>query len=149
MKMKAFQIPDTSPQFLATAIESWFRTEGFESQSFAGPDGTYIIQGRKDNLLRFVVGLSASLVVTVGTQTDGGLTVTIGAGSWLDKYLAGISGIFLFAPLAFSAAYGVWRQDNLEDKLWEHIQSRLAGAKEVPVIIPAPPFQPVSLTSQE
>ncbi len=149
MKVKAFEIPDTSPQFLATAIESWFRTEEFESQSFAGPDGTYIIQGRKDNLLRFVVGLSASLVVTVGTQTDGALTVTIGAGSWLDKYLAGISGIFLFAPLAFSAAYGVWRQDNLEEKLWEHIQSRLAGAKEVPVIIPAPPFQPVSLTSQE
>jgi hypothetical protein len=149
MRVKAFQIPDTSPQFLATAIESWFRSEGFESQSFAGPSGTYIIQGRKDNLLRFVVGLSASLVVTVGTQPDGALTVAIGAGSWLDKYLAGISGIFLFAPLAFSAAYGVWRQDNLENKLWEHIQSRLAGAKEVPITIPAPPFQPVTLTTQE
>ncbi|BAC92002.1 hypothetical protein [Gloeobacter violaceus] len=146
MKVKAYKIPDTSPSFLATAIESWFRSEGFEAQSFAGPEGTYVIQGRKDNFLRFIVGLSAALTVTVGTQPDGALTVAIGAGSWVDKFLAGFAGVFLFAPLAFTAAYGVWKQDNLEDKLWEHIAGRLPGAVEVPVQVPAPQFHPVKLT---
>jgi len=145
MKVRAFLIPDTSAQYLATAIESWFRAEEFESQSFAGPDHTYIIQGRKDNLLLFFLGMSAALVVTVGTQPDGSLTVAIGAGSWADKFLAGFAGVVLFAPLAFTAVYGVWKQDNLEDKLWEYILQRLPGAQEVPVQIPAPPFHPVKL----
>jgi hypothetical protein len=147
MKIKAFQIPDTSPQYLATAVESWFRSEDFETQSFAGPENTYVIQGRKDNLIRFFFGLSAALNVTVGTQLDGALTVSIGAGSWLDKYLAGFAGVLLFAPFAFTAVYGVWQQDNLEDKLWTHISKRLPGAVEVAVQVPTSPFQPIKLTS--
>ncbi|AGY59237.1 hypothetical protein [Gloeobacter kilaueensis] len=146
MKVKAYQIPDTSPQYLATSIESWFRSENFETQSFAGPENTYIVQGRKDNLLRYFLGLSAALTVTVGTQPDGALTVAIGAGSWFDKFLAGFAGVFLFAPLAFTAVYGVWKQDNLENKLWDYISQRLPGAVEVPVTIPDPQFHPVRLT---
>lgn len=149
MKVKAFQIPDTSPRFLATAIESWFRSEGFESQSFEGPEGSFIVQGRKENLLRYIVGLAASLTVTIGTQPDGALTIALGAGSWVDKYLAGFAGVFLFAPLAFTAVYGIWNQGQLEDRLWEHITNRLAGAKEVPIQIPTSPFQPIRLTPQE
>ncbi len=147
MKVKAYQIPDISPQYLATSIESWFRSENFETQTLAGPESTFIIQGRKDNLIRFFFGLSAALTVTVGTQSDQALTVSIGAGSWLDKYLAGFAGVLLFAPFAFTAAYGVWQQDNLEDKLWTYISKRLPGAVEVPVQVPASPFQPVKLTS--
>jgi hypothetical protein len=146
MKVKAFAIPNTAPVNLASAIEAWFRDEGFEAQSFEGPEGTYIVQGRKENLLRFIVGVAASLTVTIGTQSDGALTVALGAGSWVDKYLAGIAGILLFAPLAFTAAYGVWRQDQLEDRLWTYIADRLAGAKEVPVLVPTPPFHPVRLS---
>ncbi len=146
MKVKAFQIPDTSPQYLATAVESWFQTEDFETQSFTGPENTYVIQGRKDNLIRFFFGLSAALTVTVGTQPDGALTVSIGASSWFDKYLAGFAGVFLFAPFAFTAVYGVWQQDNLEDKLWTHISKRLPGAVEVAVQVSTLPFQPVKLS---
>jgi hypothetical protein len=146
MKVKAYQIPDTSSQYLATSIESWFRSEGFETQTLLGPENTFIIQGRKDNLIRFFFGLSAALTATVGTQTDGALTISIGASSWMDKYLAGIAGVFLFAPFAFSAVYGVWKQDNLEDKLWTYISQRLPGAVEVAVQVPTPPFQPVKLT---
>ncbi|WP_218079306.1 hypothetical protein [Anthocerotibacter panamensis] len=145
MKVRAFAIPDTSPRYLATALESWFQQEGFESQSFTGPDNTYIVQGRKENLLRFVFGLAAALTVTIATQPDGALTVAIGAGSWTDKFLAGFAGVLLFAPLAFTAAYGIWRQDGLEDKLWEYIHARLPHAQEVPVQLPAAPFQPVKL----
>jgi hypothetical protein len=146
MKVKAYQIPDTSPQYLATSVESWFRTEDFETQTLSGPENTFIIQGRKDNLIRFFFGLSAALTVTVGTQPDGALTVSTGAGSWIDKYLAGFAGVFLFAPFAFTAAYGVWQQDNLEEKLWIYISKRLPGAVEVAVQVPASPFQPVKLS---
>ena len=146
MKVKAYEIPNTSPQYLATSIESWFRSEGFEAQSFMGPENSYIIQGRKDNLVRFFFGLSAALTVTVGTQPGDALTVAIGAGSWVDKYIAGFAGVFLFAPLAFTAVYGVWKQDKLEDKLWSYIESRIEGAREVPVQIPDPQFHPVKLT---
>ncbi len=145
MKVRAFEMPDTSPQYLATSIESWFRSEGFEAQSFAGPEGSYIIQGRKDNLFLFFLGLSAALVVTVGQQDAETLTISIGAGSWADKFLAGFAGVILFAPLAFTAAYGVWRQDGLEDKLWDYIQRRLPNAKEVAVQLPDPAFHPVKL----
>lgn len=146
MKVRAFEIPDTSPRYLATAIESWFRSEGFESQSYEGPDASFVVQGRKENLVRFLFGLSAALTVTISTQTDGALVVAIGAGSWLDKFVAGFAGVFLFAPLAFTAVYGLWRQDGLEDKLWEHILTRLPSAREVPVQLPDSPFHPVKLT---
>ena len=145
MRVRAFQIPDTSPSYLATAVESWFKAEGFESQSLKGPENTFIIQGRKDSLARFLLGLSAALVVTIGTQPDGALTVAIGAGSWTDKFLAGFAGMVLFAPLAFSAVYGIWKQDGLENKLWDYVLQRLPHAQEVPVQLPEPPFQPVNL----
>ncbi|WP_287129257.1 hypothetical protein [Candidatus Cyanaurora vandensis] len=145
MRVRAFLIPDTSPRYLATALESWFRTEDFETQSYEGPDGTYVVQGRKENLLRFLFGLSAALVVTIGTQPDGALTISTGAGSWADKFLAGFAGVLLFAPLAFTAVYGVWRQDGLEDKLWNYVLQRLPNAQEVPVQIPEQPFNPVKL----
>jgi len=145
MRVRAFKIPDTSPRYLATAIESWFRSEEFEAQSFEGPNGTFIVQGRKDNILRFLFGLSAALVVTIGTQADGAMTVTIGAGSWADKFLAGFAGVLIFAPLAFTAAYGVWVQEGLEHKLWDYVAQRLPHAEEVPVQLPTPPFQPINL----
>ncbi len=146
MRVRAFLIPDTSPSYLAQAVESWFKSEDFETQSFAGPHNTYIVQGRKDNIFRFLVGLSAALVVTVGEQSDGALTVAIGAGSWVDKILAGFAGVILFAPLLVTAAYGAWKQDGLEEKLWDHIRLRLAGATEVPVLLPEPTFNPINLT---
>ncbi len=148
MKVKAYQIPDTSPQYLATSIESWFRAENFETQTLSGPEDTFIVQGRRDNLIRFFFGLSAALTVTIGNQPDGALTVAIGASSWVDKYLAGFAGVFLFAPFAFTAVYGVWKQDDLEDRLWTYISKRLPGAVEVAVQVPTPPFKPVQLTPQ-
>ncbi len=111
------------PRLIAD-VTSWLKTEGFHcTQTDAGDQGI-LLEIKKRGDWRKYVGMETALNILFNLSGDT-LTVEIGAGQWIDKAGAGAVGMFVFAPIAFTAGYGMWEQSKMPDKVFDFIGSRL------------------------
>ena len=111
------------PQLLSD-VKVWLKSEGFNStQTDAGEQGI-LLEIKKRGDWRKYVGMETALNILFNHSGDT-LTVEIGAGQWIDKAGAGAVGMFVFAPIAFTAGYGMWEQSKMPDKIFDFIGSRL------------------------
>jgi hypothetical protein len=111
-------------QRLILDVKAWLKSEGFAStQTDAGEQGI-MLEIKKRGDWRKYVGMETALNILFNQSGDT-LTVEIGAGQWIDKAGAGAVGMFVFAPIAFTAGYGMWEQSKMPDKIFDFIGSRL------------------------
>lgn len=113
---------DTSQ--LISDTRGWLRTEGFDSTQVNTENQGVLLEIKKRGDWRKYVGMATALNILFH-QSDDTLTVEIGAGQWIDKAGAGAVGMFVFAPIALTAGYGVWEQKKMPDKIFDFIGSRL------------------------
>ena len=110
---------------LLSDVKVWLKSEGFNAtQTDAGEQGV-LLEIKKRGDWRKYVGMETALNILFNHSGDA-LTVEIGAGQWIDKAGAGAVGMFVFAPIAFTAGYGMWEQSKMPDKIFDFIGSRLA-----------------------
>ena len=97
------------------------------------PEGYFVQAKSQDSSWKKLAGMSkATQVQIIGTGDL--ITVSVGSGEWSDKIGAGVVGAIVFAPLAFTAAFGAWGQKKLVDEIFEFTKNYIAtGGKRVEV----------------
>jgi hypothetical protein len=109
---------------LISEVKAWLKSEDFNStETNAGEQGI-LLEIKKRGDWRKYVGMETALNILFNQSGDT-LTVEIGAGQWIDKAGAGAVGMFVFAPIALTAGYGMWEQSKMPDKIFDFIGSRL------------------------
>lgn len=125
MQTRTYQAPGLTAEDLAEKMRLWFAGHEYETQMLRLPEGSLVVQGYRNDIWRVAVGLAAALTVQIKPLPDQSLEVTIGAGAWADKlFVAGI-GLLLFLPLVLPAAWGTWEQYQLDQEVWNVIESAL------------------------
>jgi hypothetical protein len=109
---------------LISEVKGWLKSEGFNSTETNAGDQGILLEIKKRGDWRKYVGMETALNILFNHSGDT-LTVEIGAGQWIDKAGAGAVGMFVFAPIALTAGYGMWEQSKMPDKIFDFIGSRL------------------------
>jgi len=146
-EQRTFHAPDVDIQDLGKKLCEWFEGQGFEAQSLEGPGGGAVVQARKAEGWRALVGMDAALNVTMTVQGES-LLVQTGAAKWTDKAVVGGLGALLFWPAMIPAAYGAWKQKQLPDEALRFIGQYVAAGGESPFAPapskPAPPSEGIT-----
>jgi hypothetical protein len=139
MQTRTYHAPGLTDKELAEKVRLWFVGHQYETQLLRLPDGSFVVQGYRDDIWRVAVGLAAALTIKIKSLSDQSLEVTIGAGAWADKlFVAGI-GLLLFLPLVLPAAWGTWEQYQLDKEVWQVIESALpTGSTSTEQVTPTP-----------
>jgi TIR domain-containing protein/zinc ribbon protein len=109
---------------LIADVRGWLRSQDFDSTQVNTESQGVLLEIKKRGDWRKYVGMATALNILF-EQTGDTLTVEIGAGQWIDKAGAGAVGMFVFAPIAITAGYGVWEQSKMPDKIFDFIGSQL------------------------
>jgi len=125
-EQRVFHAPGVDIQDLGQQLFQWFEREGFEAQSLEGPGGGLVVQARKTEGWRALVGMEAALTVTMTVQGEN-LLVQTAAAKWVDKALVGGLGALLFWPALIPAAYGAWKQKQLPEEVLRFIGQYVAA----------------------
>ena len=118
---------------VAHALAIHFRAQDFEVQIFRTPEGSQVMQARKDSLWRHALGVAYAATVTL-TPGEGQVSVALADREWVDTALSGAIGLIAIPPLLIGTAYGIWKENALDQEVWRVIDA-LAGAAAPP---PAP-----------
>jgi len=127
---KIYHAPGLDTHKLGHALSRWFQAQGFETQTLEAPGGGLVVQARKAQTWRSLVGMSAALNVTM-IQQDERLVVQMGAAQWADKAVLGAVGALVFWPALIPAAFGAWKQKKLPQQTFQFIDQYLALGGDV------------------
>jgi len=130
-EQRVFHAPGVDIRDLAEKLSQWFEGQDFEAQSLEGPGGGLVVQARKTEGWRALVGMDAALSVTM-TQQDDNLLVQTDAAKWVDKAVVGGLGVLLFWPAVIPAAYGAWKQKQLPDEVLQFVGNYIASGGQSP-----------------
>ncbi len=102
---------------LATDLENFFRSQGYQVQHIGNAD-QIMVQFKKGSDFEAMIGMQAALTVTMQRST-GGVMVAVGQQKWVDKAAAGVVGFAIPAlwPLLFTAGVGAFRQAGLANQV--------------------------------
>jgi len=102
---------------LATDLEHFYRSQGYQVQQIANND-QIMIQLKKGSDLESIVGMQAALTVTI-QRTAGGVMAAVGQQKWIDKAAVGVVGVVIppLWPLLITAGFGAFRQAGLANQV--------------------------------
>ncbi len=123
-----------SAEELARALADHFRAQEFEAQVFRTSGDRTVMQARKESLWRHLLGVSYAVTVTF-TPGEGQLSIGLGGTEWVDAALSGAIGLVAIPPVLLGTAYGIWKENQLDNEVWRVIDQRV-GAGE--------PFRPTT-----
>lgn len=111
-------------ELLSDAIEEYFQTRGYQTQSEKAGD-KYVVQARKEGTLRTVVAADRSFTLVV----EGGpnsFAVSFGIGKWLQNLsVAVLEGIAL-GPALFVAEVPISMWDyEIEREFWNFVEQQV------------------------
>ncbi|HEX2911184.1 MAG TPA: hypothetical protein VH186_10280 [Chloroflexia bacterium] len=106
---------------LASAAAGFFRQDNFDTNYYQDYAGRTVLQIGKQQGARFLLGLAYSLTVVFTPQQEDRILVELGGESWGDKVASGAVGAFFLPPLLFTAAFGAWKQSELDDRFWNFL----------------------------
>ena len=129
-EQRLYNAPDLDLSMLGQALVQWFQQQGFEAQVLQGPEGGYVVQARRAETWRSLVGMSAALNVSL-IREDSKLLVRMGAAQWADKAVVGAVGALVFWPALIPAAVGAWKQKQLPDQVFRFIDQYIALGGQV------------------
>ncbi len=112
---------------LAQALADHFRAQGFETQVFETTDTKTVVQARKDDLWRQLLGVAYAVTVIL-SSTDGRLTVQLGGHEWVDTAISAGIALVAVPPVLLGTAYGIWKENQLDQEVWRVIDERINAA---------------------
>jgi len=117
MDARFYRSDKLSIERLATDLENFFRSQGYQVQQIGNNDQV-MVQLKKGSDFEAIIGMQAALSVTI-QRTTGGIMVAAGQQKWVDKAAAGAVGVAIPAlwPLLFTAGLGAVRQVSLANKV--------------------------------
>ncbi len=115
---------------IAQALADHFRAQEFEAQVFRTGGDRTVMQARKESLWRHLLGVAYAVTVTF-TPGEGQLSIGLGSTEWVDAALSGAIGLVAVPPVLLGTAYGIWKENQLDQEVWQVIDERV-GAGEPP-----------------
>jgi hypothetical protein len=119
---------------LALALADRFRAQDFEVQIFRTPEGSAVMQARKESLWRHALGVAYAATVTL-TPGEGQLSIALADREWVDTALSGAIGLVALPPVLIGTAYGIWKEHQLDQEVWRVIDALVDDA--APPLVPA------------
>jgi hypothetical protein len=120
---------------LAQALADHFRAQGFQTQVFETTDNRTVVQARKDDLWRQLLGVAYAVTVVLAS-TDGRLVVSLGGHEWVDTAISAGIGLVAVPPVLLGTAYGIWKENQLDQEVWRVIDERINAALPTPTATP-------------
>ena len=108
---------------LARALADHFRAQEFEAQVFRASGDRTVMQARKESLWRHLLGVAYALTV-VFTPGEGQLSIGLGGHEWVDTAISGAIGLVAVPPVLLGTAYGIWKENRLDNEVWQVIDER-------------------------
>ena len=108
---------------LARALADHFCAQEFEAQVFGASGGRTVMQARKESLWRHLLGVAYALTV-VFTPGEGQLSIGLGGLEWVDTAISGAIGLVAVPPVLLGTAYGIWKENQLDQEIWRVIDER-------------------------
>jgi len=117
MDARFYRSDKLSIERLATDLENFFRSQGYQVQQIGNNDQV-MVQLKKGSDFEAIIGMQAALSVTI-QRTTGGIMVAAGQQKWVDKAAVGAVAVAIPAlwPLLFTAGLGAVRQASLANKV--------------------------------
>ena len=108
---------------LARALADHFRAQEFEAQVFHASGDRTVMQARKESLWRTLLGVAYALTV-VFTPGEAQLSIGLGGHEWVDAAVSGAIGLVAVPPVLLGTAYGIWKENQLDQEVWQVIDER-------------------------
>lgn len=121
METRFYQATGLDIERIALELERMFLVQGYQVQHF-GDRNSMTVQFKKGGDFAAVVGMQAALTLTLQSSA-GGVMAVLGQQQWADKAAAGVVGMLVLWPLAFTAGAGAIRQSNLTTQLLSALDS--------------------------
>ncbi|WP_125767213.1 zinc ribbon domain-containing protein [Lapidilactobacillus wuchangensis] len=87
----------------------------------------YLVQAKNQESWKKFAGMDTAIHIQLLQNGTDLVTVNIGQGKWVDKASAATIGMFVFAPLAITAAVGAWSQKQLPKEIFECIENYIVS----------------------
>ena len=106
-------------------------SKGLTVQGGKVNDNGYVVQAMQESGWRKISGMDTAVEVQI-SDTGSNILVNIGNAKWADKVGAGVIGMFVFAPLAVTAAVGSYQQTKLPGEIFEQIERYIiSGGQDI------------------
>ena len=128
MNVERIYTTTLSAEELAQALAEHFRSQDFETQVFQTDGDRVAMQARKESLWRQVLGVAYAMTVLI-TPREGKLSIELGGHEWVDTAVSAGIGLVAVPPVLLGTAYGIWRQNRLDQEVWQVIEARVEGAE--------------------
>ena len=126
---------------LARALADHFRAREFEAQVFRTTGERTVMQARKENLWRHALGVAYAVTVTI-TPGEGQLTIGLGGHEWVDAAVSAGIGLVAVPPVLLGTAYGIWKENQLDQEVWRVIDQRVGAGEPFPATTPGTAARP-------
>jgi hypothetical protein len=73
---------------------------------------------------------------------EGQLTIGLGGHEWVDAAVSGAIGLVAVPPVLLGTAYGIWRENQLDQEVWRVIDQRVGAGEPFPPTTPGAAAQP-------
>jgi len=119
---------------LARTLADHFRAQEFEAQVYRSNENRTVMQARKESLWRQLLGVTYALTVVI-TPGEGRLSISLGGHEWVDAAVSGAIGLVAVPPVLLGTAYGIWKENRLDQEVWQVIDKAVSASE--PVRMPA------------
>jgi hypothetical protein len=127
MNIERAYVTTASADDVAQALAENFRAHEYQVQIFDTSDNARVMQARKENLWRNLVGTAYAVTVII-TPGEGQLSVRMGPHEWVDTAVSAGIGVLLMPPVLIGTIWGVWKEHSLDDRVWRIVEERVNAA---------------------
>ncbi|HJY43249.1 MAG TPA: hypothetical protein VJ301_01390 [Propionibacteriaceae bacterium] len=114
---------------LARALADHFRAQEFEAQVYRTGGDRTVMQARKESLWRQLLGVTYALTVVIAPG-EGQVSINLGGHEWVDAAVSGAIGLVAVPPVLLGTAYGIWKENRLDQEVWQVIDKAVSGTSE-------------------
>jgi hypothetical protein len=129
LNIERIYVTNVSAEELARTLADHFRAQEFEAQVYSTSGNRTVMQARKESLWRQLLGVTYALTVVV-TPGEGQVSINLGGHEWVDAAVSGAIGLIAVPPVLLGTAYGIWKENRLDQEVWQVIDNAVSGAIE-------------------
>jgi hypothetical protein len=128
MNIERIYTTTLSAEDIAQALAAHFRAKDFDTQIFGTSNGGTAMQARKESLWRQALGVAYAMTVVITPHEDK-LNIDLGGHEWVDTAVSAGIGLVAVPPVLLGTVYGIWRQNRLDQEVWQVIETRVEAAE--------------------
>ncbi len=137
MEARFYQAQGIDIERLAIELERMYLMQGYQVQHF-GNNERMTVQMKKGGDFAAILGMQQALTLTI-QRSPGGVLAMIGQQKWADKAAAGVVGMLVLWPLAFTAGAGAIQQAQLGSQVLSSLDTLVYQQVPNVQIGPIPP----------